>query len=1409
MRFVEKIFDRVASGRLFGTDGAPNGRVTVEPGWMLRATEHVYGNSLRGPYRYYLDKNRVEYEVPAIQSINISRSSSQNIATCQITIYNSWHEANNLPPEQLEQLGKPGYFWPKRGEVNDTTVDWNHAISTGAYKHYPPGHADVDQEGDWDPDFSWRNVLVEDALIRTYQGYGNRPTEGYWRPSIQANISNGNIVMTGVWLVDSVIGNSSGLMILNCRDVGRLMLDQIVFPPTVPTTLYPLEYIPAGKSKFDSTFGARTSGLPSSAYGSRGPVKIAPMTASSAGTNDPYVLANPIAASVDGNIQDFALTEAFPQRIDGENGTSTAWFEYDILNSNQEVSSIAMTPWGGGYRVYVSAWVGGGWVSGVPKVDSGDTMIIPATTPGAAIPYVTEIYIPETIPGGSGRGESEVYAELRRQISDVERFLAGSVSERERQKLYGKSSIPEEDELVQLRDVDKIRISFQRFLYSGLPDGAGNQFRAGLRTVKAFCLGQDDTPYNSNAAELPWTWKIASHPVRGYWIIENSGTVHGFGDAADYDSDSPGLDPQPAIAAARFMYVNNAPQHDGSSTLTQNRAHGLTPTPSGMGYLVVDWMGNVTSYGDATYLGQRNLAQRFGPSSNNLTPERQADGRATQPMLYRQRTPTTYIDTDGNLVYQPPTGTDPRVFAVDISMTYDGEGYWVLYSDGAVSGWGSARNVMPPGSIDVDSGWGSPLGAPRDYGFFPGKIGFANLNTPTMQAYGNILSRYFIYGRVEYGFNVDPARERRGVAIAAHPNGLGFWAVNGCGEVAAYGAAQNHGGFINRRYLPGTELGFDMKLFDYPTEIVPTDTGMGYWILCSSGMVAAFGDAIHKGPLNLESINKLYEDNVSLAGERFGVEYFRALFYGMARDQDGRGYWLQRADGEVDFYESTDWGNPGWTGLTGYRWHEGNFSGDYAQIVKEVAMWSGFTDYEPEKDSGSVVANPAEGYDNIGVVGVMETTAIEADIEIQGDKWDKKFIIDIVNELSEVVGYSVYVDQEGGFRFESPNWWRSGNFDYNRNRIWGFYDVDGNFTRQYYFSETLGADGAALEAGAVPFIPEIHEELDMMSYSATISNTDKRWQIIIGTDTPDPRDINRTAHVQHFPPFANQEVSPGVPSLRNIPRTSIWTSHIFENADERQLMAEIIGIHNYFASRTGTTSAVANPCLDLEDQVRLIEKNTSETYIHRIKGIDTEMNLDDGTYTMSLQTHWLGSAGNWVLVTTSDGEPWDDTETYSVGARVSYGGNTYVSTISENTATPGSGDSWVQQTSIDSPLVVISDRLDSWQLETGRRLELSGYAATNPYSVQSTGGFTSTIFTVSSTGPEWGLWYTGSGEMSSNATLFQNVNYQSLGGGLLWPIQQSPPVNYADNGEDYAAARLLAQNQNFILTLGDTPTYLI
>ena len=78
-------------------------------------------------------------------------------------------------------------------------------------------------------------------------------------------------------------------------------------------------------------------------------------------------------------------------------------------------------------------------------------------------------------------------------------------------------------------------------------------------------------------------------------------------------------------------------------------------------------------------------------------------------------------------------------------------------------------------------------------------------------------------------------------------------------------------------------------------------------------------------------------------------------------------------------------------------------------------------------------------------------------------------------------------------------------------------------------------------------------------------------------------------------------------------------------------MAELVAMHVMFSMRTGQVTCPANPLLDIDDQVRLWERVTGDTFIHYVRGISTHQDLVQGSYTMTLTTNWLGDRDNWAI----------------------------------------------------------------------------------------------------------------------------------------------------------------------------------
>jgi hypothetical protein len=122
------------------------------------------------------------------------------------------------------------------------------------------------------------------------------------------------------------------------------------------------------------------------------------------------------------------------------------------------------------------------------------------------------------------------------------------------------------------------------------------------------------------------------------------------------------------------------------------------------------------------------------------------------------------------------------------------------------------------------------------------------------------------------------------VAMAATPDGEGYWLAGADGGVLTYGDA---------RYFGGTGT---LRLRAPIVAITPTTDGEGYWLVSAGGSVFAFGDAIFYGPSRPTSPPE--------------------PIVGFARTRDGRGYWMVSSHGAVySFGDARYFGSLGATDL--------------------------------------------------------------------------------------------------------------------------------------------------------------------------------------------------------------------------------------------------------------------------------------------------------------------------------------------------------------------------------------------------------------------------------------------------------------------------------------------------------------
>lgn len=489
-------------------------------------------------------------------------------------------------------------------------------------------------------------------------------------------------------------------------------------------------------------------------------------------------------------------------------------------------------------------------------------------------------------------------------------------------------------------------------------------------------------------------------------------------------------------------------------------------------------------------------------------------------------------------------------FAVAIrSICIDGEyGYWVLQVNGRVMSYGIAEHY---GESQADN---------KDYiDMAPTRTGLGYYllrRNGTVVAFGDAVH----YGNAVDSGNTSDARQYTGTGIETHPTLDGYWITDGNGEVQSFGSLPDYGGI--------SPLRSGLVENEWVRAIRRNSTGDGYWLLSGGGKVYHKGAATHHG---------------NIPGGQNEGEGFAKLCWDLIPCPDDEGYLILQADGQITPKGEAGcyWGSPGGTGILR---KPGNYL-DYADIVRIILLWSGWTLFEGESP------NFAEGPQ---VYGNIEYTGAYADECINVETFDKKPPIDVINTIKEIVGYLFWIDDEGAARFHSPNWWKAGNF-------WD----DGEYTT---------------------FIPEIDEATVLTEYQVNYSDSQARSQIIISSEQPESN-FNSTVTTKYVPPTSD--------ILRGMVKPAIWTNGVFIDKDEQRIMAELIGMHIWFSTRVGSVTCLANPAIQIDDQVRIFERQTAETYIHYVRGVSTSMNLIEGTYTMRLDTNWLGDQTDWIITSAN------------------------------------------------------------------------------------------------------------------------------------------------------------------------------
>jgi hypothetical protein len=525
------------------------------------------------------------------------------------------------------------------------------------------------------------------------------------------------------------------------------------------------------------------------------------------------------------------------------------------------------------------------------------------------------------------------------------------------------------------------------------------------------------------------------------------------------------------------------------------------------------------------------------------------------------------------------------------------EGYWEVRSGGKVYAFGDAR-TYPANSPQSEP---SPGGVIVSMAVHPSGQGYWLLDSN-----GRVTSHglALYWGDAEQS-TLNGRRRTDLISIAPLRGGEGYWILAKNGDVFAFGYANSFGNSYHDATMPSGAPATARSIESHPTQD-------GYWVLWSDGFVAAhglpdLGSAMDRTGFTLaEYCTRIRRNSTGTgywvlsggghvqalpAAEFFGnvdeafydpAQWFRALTWDILPSSiNDKGYAIMRADGNLTAQGDSKpfgYGSVGSGG--GIQRFDGNYK-DYVDIIRELLLWSGFYLH---KDPQPVAEMPE-------VYGNLESTGAYSDANLPPDMFDKRAVMDAIKQIRDIVGFQFWIDAEGGARFESPNWWTLGN-----------YLIDG---RPY------------------DRVPEIDERVNLLSHSVVRSASQARSKLIIANNNPMPTAPGK-------PPaegvLTTEIVPRTAPDLKGLVVPAMWVNQAFLKVEEQKIMAELLDLRTWFSRRTASVSCVANPLIDINDQVRVLERQTGEVYIHYIRNINISHDLTSGSFTMDLTTHWLGGS---------------------------------------------------------------------------------------------------------------------------------------------------------------------------------------
>lgn len=276
----------------------------------------------------------VPVEIPNLTNLTWTRDIDQDVASATLTLANTEIVPVGTAPVNDATFDRPGWFTPGRGGAIEAQMRWGDTAN------------------------AWNDRLVPDAIVRTYEGYGFDAGVG---PE-----DDPHMYLSGTWLIDSVALGADATITIQMRDIGgKTLLDQIMYPPIVPWSQYPLSFQVHRQVDADPTPGPL--GWVRPAYEADTNVYFAASGLTDGG--------KPIADK-DGSVRGHKGRHAF------DNNPNTYWLSTGYKADAKDafpyiqgryhdpvtVKSVKVKVWGGPYTIYVSLWQGHGKWLGAHKI---------------------------------------------------------------------------------------------------------------------------------------------------------------------------------------------------------------------------------------------------------------------------------------------------------------------------------------------------------------------------------------------------------------------------------------------------------------------------------------------------------------------------------------------------------------------------------------------------------------------------------------------------------------------------------------------------------------------------------------------------------------------------------------------------------------------------------------------------------------------------------------------------------------------------------------------------------------------------------------------------------------------------------------------------------------------------------